>query len=222
MAVPDSSGSDARTAESLIRDLERLRDVACAGCGQRVGPHQTLMGMAIGFKDAPRCLPCLGAALGQESGWLRDWLLGYIRQRECFWEAWNWANRAAGLAGGVLPPELQAPGAAAGVRPSPGAETSERLTALENSPALGREDDSAPGDGRTPLLADAEWDAGDMGCGDLVLELRQRLHALRPGQLFKLSARDPGAPQDLPAWCRLTGHTLWRAEHPTYWIQRKE
>jgi tRNA 2-thiouridine synthesizing protein A len=72
------------------------------------------------------------------------------------------------------------------------------------------------------VRADAEWDAGDMGCGDLVLELRLRLQALRPGQLFKLSARDPGAPQDLPAWCRLTGHTLRRAEHPTYWIQRKE
>jgi tRNA 2-thiouridine synthesizing protein A len=61
-----------------------------------------------------------------------------------------------------------------------------------------------------------------MGCGDLVLELRLRLQAMQPGQLMKLCARDPGAPQDLPAWCRLTGHTLLRAEHPTYWIKRKE
>jgi hypothetical protein len=25
-----------------------------------------------------------------------------------------------------------------------------------------------------PRVADARWDAGDLGCGDLVLELRQR------------------------------------------------
>jgi tRNA 2-thiouridine synthesizing protein A len=68
----------------------------------------------------------------------------------------------------------------------------------------------------------AEWDAGDMGCGELVLELRQRLRPMRPGQILKLTARDPGAPEDLPAWCRLTGHRLVVAAHPVYWIGRKE
>ncbi|MSU63625.1 MAG: sulfurtransferase TusA family protein [Pedosphaera sp.] len=61
-----------------------------------------------------------------------------------------------------------------------------------------------------------------MACGELVLQLRLRLMALSPGEIFQLCARDPGAPQDLPAWCRLTGHRLVRAEPPTYWIQRKE
>ena len=56
--------------------------------------------------------------------------------------------------------------------------------------------------------AHATWDAGDLGCGELVLELRTRLGGLRPGEVFRLIARDPGAPQDLPAWCRMTGHTL--------------
>lgn len=73
-----------------------------------------------------------------------------------------------------------------------------------------------------PNSSDAEWDAGDMGCGDLVLELRLRLQKMRAGKIMKLCARDPGAPEDLPAWCRLTGHILLRAEHPTYWIKRKE
>ena len=68
--------------------------------------------------------------------------------------------------------------------------------------------------------ADAEWDAGDLGCGELVLELRRRLQALHPGQLFRLLARDPGAPADIPAWCRMTGHTLVAAEPPAYWIRR--
>ena len=76
--------------------------------------------------------------------------------------------------------------------------------------------------GTGPFQADAEWNAGDMGCGELVLELRLRLEAMSSGQIFKLCARDAGAPEDLPAWCRLTGHCLLRAEPPTYWIQRKE
>jgi tRNA 2-thiouridine synthesizing protein A len=71
-------------------------------------------------------------------------------------------------------------------------------------------------------MTDAEWDAGDMGCGELVLELRGRLLALPPGAVLRLLARDPGAREDLPAWCRMTRHTLRRAEHPEYWIERKK
>jgi tRNA 2-thiouridine synthesizing protein A len=69
---------------------------------------------------------------------------------------------------------------------------------------------------------DAEWDAGDLGCGDLVLELRLRVGALTPGQVFRLVARDAGAPADIPAWCRMTGHTLLSQQHPVYLIRRKE
>ena len=68
---------------------------------------------------------------------------------------------------------------------------------------------------------DAEWDAGEMGCGDLVLQLRLRLKEMAPGQVLQLTAKDPGAPEDLPAWCGLTGHELVGAEHPLYWIRRK-
>jgi tRNA 2-thiouridine synthesizing protein A len=70
--------------------------------------------------------------------------------------------------------------------------------------------------------ARATWDAGDLGCGELVLELHTRLGGLRPGEIFRLIARDPGAPQDLPAWCRMTGHTLMSQQHPVYVIRRKE
>jgi tRNA 2-thiouridine synthesizing protein A len=61
-----------------------------------------------------------------------------------------------------------------------------------------------------------------MGCGDLVLELRWRMESLRPGQVLALVARDPGAPADIPAWCRMTGHALVAEQHPTYLIRRKE
>ena len=72
------------------------------------------------------------------------------------------------------------------------------------------------------IRTDAEWDAGDLGCGELVLELRARLGGLRPGGVLRLVARDPGAPADLPAWCRMTGHTLVSEAHPVYHIRRKE
>ena len=69
--------------------------------------------------------------------------------------------------------------------------------------------------------ADAEWDAGDLGCGELVLELRRRVEALERGQRLHLVARDAGARADIPAWCRLTGHTLVSAQHPVYEIRKE-
>jgi tRNA 2-thiouridine synthesizing protein A len=79
-----------------------------------------------------------------------------------------------------------------------------------------------PNDEHDDLAADAEWDARDMGCGELVLELRVRLKAMSPGSILKVTARDLGAPEDLPAWCGMTGHTLLQAQHPEYWIRRRE
>jgi len=73
-----------------------------------------------------------------------------------------------------------------------------------------------------PARPDAEWNAGDLGCGDLVLALRSRMEALAPGQILKLTALDPGAPADIPAWCRMTGHALVHQQHPVYLIRRKE
>ncbi len=67
----------------------------------------------------------------------------------------------------------------------------------------------------------AEFDAGDMACGELVLELRKRMKPLRAGELLRLIALDPGAPSDMPAWCRLTGHRLRGAEHPVYLIEHR-
>jgi tRNA 2-thiouridine synthesizing protein A len=72
------------------------------------------------------------------------------------------------------------------------------------------------------VKADAEWDAGDLGCGPLVLALRNRLRAM-PGRVLKLRALDPGAPEDLPAWCRLTNNELIRHDPDTrsFWIRSR-
>jgi tRNA 2-thiouridine synthesizing protein A len=65
------------------------------------------------------------------------------------------------------------------------------------------------------------FDAGPMGCGELVLELRFRLAALPPGAELLLIATDPGAPEDIPSWCRMTGHALIAADPPRYHLQRR-
>jgi tRNA 2-thiouridine synthesizing protein A len=74
-----------------------------------------------------------------------------------------------------------------------------------------------PADGQSQ----SEWDAGMMGCGELILELRMRLNRLPAGATLTLIARDSGVPEDLPAWCRMTGHRLVRAVPPEFIIERK-
>lgn len=64
------------------------------------------------------------------------------------------------------------------------------------------------------------WDAGDIGCSRLLVELAKRVKGLEPGGTIEIIARDPGAPIDVPTWCRMTGNTLVSAEHPTYVIRR--
>ena len=72
------------------------------------------------------------------------------------------------------------------------------------------------------MTFDDEWDAGNLGCGALLFELKFRLQPLSPGRLLKLTAIDSGAVEDIPAWCRLAGHSLVSAEHPVYVIRRGE
>jgi tRNA 2-thiouridine synthesizing protein A len=68
----------------------------------------------------------------------------------------------------------------------------------------------------------AIWDAGDLACGELILELRLRMRRLDSGQVLRLTACDPGAPADIPAWCRMTGNALLRIDPAAhlYFIQR--
>lgn len=69
---------------------------------------------------------------------------------------------------------------------------------------------------------DEFWDAGPLGCGELVIELRRKLLPMQPGKIIQVIALDPGACEDMPAWCKMTGHALVDAQHPYYWIKRKE
>ena len=82
-------------------------------------------------------------------------------------------------------------------------------------------DGAGPEDPREEMHVADQWDAGHMGCGEVIILLRIRMQKLEAGQVLKLTSQDMGAPVDLPAWCRLTGRRLLRAEHPNYWIEQK-
>ena len=70
--------------------------------------------------------------------------------------------------------------------------------------------------------ADEEWDAGDLGCGEVLVMLRSRMRGIAPGRVLRLTVRDRGAPEEMPAWCRMTRRRLLRADHPHYWIEQRQ
>jgi tRNA 2-thiouridine synthesizing protein A len=194
----DDADATAAGEPDLLQDLDRLADARCAGCDRRLCGHHVLLSVALGFQDAPRCLACLAQGLGRGAAELREPLLDYIQDRDCYRRAWDVASDREGVARTKAPACVVAPSETVRTVPLP-------------APAVA--------DGQVPA---ASWDAGDMACGDLVLALRVRLNALPAGAVLRVTARDPAAPEDLPAWCRLTGHRLLRAAHPEYDIRRKE
>lgn len=75
---------------------------------------------------------------------------------------------------------------------------------------------------QTKPTATARWDAGDTGCGQLIVGIKRRLEPLKPGEVLEVMTRDAGAPIDVFVWCRMTGHRLLEESHPLYLIQRND
>ncbi len=72
------------------------------------------------------------------------------------------------------------------------------------------------------LSADAFYDAGDQGCAAGPLdEVAAQLRRLAPGQTLEVRATDPSVTNDLPAWCRMTGHELVTQAEDRYLIRRR-
>jgi tRNA 2-thiouridine synthesizing protein A len=180
--TPDPSEDDSVP----LRELRRLVGGLCHGCGLRYNPQDVVFSVALGFKAAPRCLPCLAASFNRSQYEFRTDLLNYVQRRECYLRAW---------------------------------EEAERMITADTPTPLHTETGSPRTDGVPEPVA--EWDAGDLGCGELVLALRIRLNGLPSGAVLSVRATDPAAPEDLPAWCGLTGHALVSANHPLYLIRRK-
>jgi tRNA 2-thiouridine synthesizing protein A len=73
--------------------------------------------------------------------------------------------------------------------------------------------------------ADLIYDAGALGCGDGPLtEIAARLRAMPAGSVLEVRSTDPGVVADLPAWCRMVGHTFLgggRGEHEGRYLVRR-
>ena len=138
----------------LLADLQGLRGRACKRCESALCHHEALFSISMGFKNCPLCCACLAAELEREPVQMRDELWSFIVHRPCHRAGWAWANREEGYDPGDLPGCLW---------PSPQNERAARqIEAVEK--ASGSDESET-------------WDAGDMACGDLVLELRLRLRA---------------------------------------------
>ncbi len=66
-----------------------------------------------------------------------------------------------------------------------------------------------------------ELNTGELGCGDLIYELKLQFTRIDGGNLVRLVTNDPGAPRELPAWCRMTGHQLLESDAPYYIIRAR-
>lgn len=197
-AEPDEPATtDARTLR-LLADVRAVAGSTCSACGRTLCGHDSVLSSLLGYRTAPRCAACLAAEGGEGVAVLGERILAWLRARDCYRAAWDFAGEREGSLDRLRP---------ACVFPS--------VTSAA-APA------AAPARATVRPLADDEFDAGDMGCGELVLELRQQLFARAPREVLRVTARDPAAPVDLPAWCGLTGHRLVAARPPEYWIERKE
>ncbi len=194
--IDDDWDTEAQRTAAILTELKQLHAPACFRCARSICFHEYVLSVVTGFKTTPHCTACLASGLGRSpADFLRD-AYNYIRRQTCYRRGWQWASQQENQ------PIEQPP------------------CIWPVAPALPQTPLSVPG-ADTPAAPGDIWDAGDMACGELVLKLRLRLTSMRPGQALLLIAQDPGAPADIPAWCRLTGHRLLSAEHPQYWIQRK-
>lgn len=192
------------SVEQLEAKVDCLRGMACRVCGRTVCGHEVLFDVAMGLSE-PQCLACLARAMETTDLQLRDQLLAHFRRRACYGTVWRQESQREGFAADKLPRCLWA-----------GAETSSSVGDKPNA------DPQAVKSLPDNVREDEVWDAGEMSCGDLVLALRLRLRGMASHGVLRLIAQDIGAKEDIPAWCRLTGHVLLRQNHPQYWIQRRD
>ncbi len=58
------------------------------------------------------------------------------------------------------------------------------------------------------MKPDALLDAGESGCGELLMLIAGQMKTLTPGAVLEVHAYDLAAYVDIAAWCRMTGQLL--------------
>lgn len=69
---------------------------------------------------------------------------------------------------------------------------------------------------------DVEIVMGELGCGDLIYELREQFTRLQPEAIVRIVSNDAGGPHEIPAWCEMTGRTLLKMDPPFYTIKARK
>ncbi|MCD8511553.1 MAG: sulfurtransferase TusA family protein [Bacillus sp. (in: Bacteria)] len=62
------------------------------------------------------------------------------------------------------------------------------------------------------VKVDYVYDAGPASCGELIMNIFLKMKGLKKGQIMEVISYDLGAVEDVPAWCRMQGHTLLHSE----------
>ncbi len=57
-------------------------------------------------------------------------------------------------------------------------------------------------------MAHYELDARRMFCPMPVIRTQDKVNQLQPGDTLEVVSTDPGALNDIPAWCRINGHKI--------------
>ncbi len=61
-------------------------------------------------------------------------------------------------------------------------------------------------------MVEYELDVRRLLCPMPVIKTQQKVKDLQAGDTLKVYATDPGALQDIPAWCRMYGHSILKTE----------
>jgi tRNA 2-thiouridine synthesizing protein A len=201
-------------AETVVAAVDEASGTACRACGRELCGHDVVFSIVSGFADALRCVGCLAGAQDEDALEFATRAWRYIRRTDCFLAGWEAADRRETRPIASPPPCSHRAEVAAADHPAPPGAA---------DPGPRDPDNASRRDISWPIpRADQEWDAGTMACGELLVELRRRLSALPAQAVLRVRAEDPAAPEDIPAWCRLTRHRLVHHEHPIYDIQPRE
>lgn len=66
-----------------------------------------------------------------------------------------------------------------------------------------------------------QLDTSGLLCPMPVIRTQDRIKTLQPGDLLLVTATDPGAMADIPAWCRVHGHECVEATRLEYTLTFK-
>ena len=76
------------------------------------------------------------------------------------------------------------------------------------------------------MKADKELKAPGQACINLTPEIRSVIKEMQPMEIIEVFNDDPASRMGIPAWCRLTGHTLIKTNEintteTLFYIQKK-